>query len=208
MNEWKPILILARPSLISMVLMLLIAFAVLMGVRYIESGFKKSMVQMQSEFASRQAQISSKKQDIENIENHIQRYDALKVQGLVGDPDRAIWVEQMQESFKSMKLKVPYKIELSTAKPIASGSDTASETGGTYQPLMHDMVLEIKDVHEGELLLLINDYKARVKGRFRLENCRLYEPKAQGLEVQCVLRFITIPSSMKIDIIPMAGNMK
>lgn len=207
MNDWQQIFALSRRSLIFFIVVLVATICLVFAVRFIEGGLKKSLSQTQAEVATRQSQIALSKSDLQNIQIHIQRYDALKLQGLVGEPDRAKWVEEMQKSLKNVGLDGTFKVELLTAKPLMEGSDASMGSGSSPQPLMHDMEFEIADVHEGEVVMLLKDYQSKVKGRFRLEKCRLHEPKAQGLVAQCTLRFITIPITDQKYSPPMVGGM-
>lgn len=67
---------------------------------------------------------------------------------------------------------------------------------------MHDMQFEMQDSVETEVLDLIDRFRGQAKGRFRVNACKLHDPKESGLTAQCALRFVTIPLTSGTTSVP------
>lgn len=200
MNEWKTVLTPARRSLVVLVLACVVSVGVILGLRHFASDFKNALLQLQAAVQEQQTQLATRQSDLLNIHDNIARFEALREQGLVGDPDRALWVEQLQSSYKRLGLPGTMAVELSAAIPlpgkdaanaqaVAASLSSAPPTG----PMAHDLQFGIRDVLETEVLALVDDFRTQAKGRFRLNACKLHTPVSTGLSAQCQLRFISIP---------------
>ena len=197
MNEWKSIFTNAKTSLVVMAAFLISSIAAVLVSRYVSDGISTSVGQLKSTLQKNQIQLETQQDDLKNMQSHINRYEILRNQGLVGEPDRALWVEQMQESRKRLKLPEAFAVELRAAQPIGVSVDSQnapSAQGEAQQPQWHDLQFEIHDVHEIEVLQLVQEFRGHVKGRFRVQSCKLQEPKDTGLIAICTLRFVTIPA--------------
>ncbi len=200
MNEWKPVLLLARRSLIVFTVAVLLSMASVFGLGVLADNLKGRVAQLKGSMQEQQTQLDAKQADLLNMQTRIRRYEALRSQGLVGEPDRALWVELLQESHRQLGLPGVIAVQLQGAKPLATGAAVAvpaAEVSST-DPLVHDLQFEIRDSLETDVLALIEDYRTKVKGRFRVNACKLQDPKDSGLNVQCVLRFISLPLASKI----------
>lgn len=200
MNEWKTVLVPAKRSLVVLVLACVVGIGVVLGLRHSAGDFRNALLQMQAAVQEQQAQLEIRQSDLLNIHDNIARFEALRAQGLVGDPDRALWVEQLQASYKRLGLPGTVAVELSAARPlpgkdaanaqaVAANPPSAPPTG----PMAHDLQFGVRDVLETEVLALIDDFRAQAKGRFRLNACKLHTPVGTGLSAQCQLRFISMP---------------
>jgi hypothetical protein len=74
--------------------------------------------------------------------------------------------------------------------------DVATATGEASGPSYHDLEFELSKVQEEELLLLLSNYQAHVKGRFRVNSCKLLSRTETGLTALCTLRFFTLPDAV------------
>lgn len=195
MKDWKPVFLLARKNLVFFAVVLIVGVAVIFGARHFANTLNLEVMQTQAALQDNQSQLESKKADLENMESHIKRYKILKAQGLIGEPARTLWVEQLQQTRKNLRLPDTLGVELNESKPLATNGVEVVDDGATMQPLMHDLSFEIRDVHEQEVLALMQDYRIQAKGRFRINDCQLFEPKDTGLSARCVMRFITMPDA-------------
>lgn len=195
MNEWKPILHLARRSLITLLVVAVLSAAAVYGFQSLAETLKVSVDQMQGTALDLQTQLDTKRDNLQKVTKHIQRYEMLRTKGLIGAPDRPLWVEDLQRSYQYIGFSDNLKYQLQAPKSLfeSSAGQTPADASAETQPLVHDLLFEMSDVQELDVLRLIGDYRMRVKGRFRVNNCTLRDPKETGLSVQCVLRFFTIP---------------
>jgi hypothetical protein len=194
MKEWKPILLLARLKLVVLMFACIVSIGVILAIRHLNQQLNASLQQVNAELQSQQSQLEVKKSDLLNIESHIKRYETLKLQGLVGEPDRAMWVEQIQKNRSFLGLPDGFTVQLLPAKLLDDRQESAAIEGAIAQPYKHEMEFELRNVHEVEVLTLINTYRKEVRGRFRLQSCKFGEPKEIGFIANCTLRFVTIPA--------------
>jgi len=197
MKDWKPVLYLARRSLLALAVVVLLCVVAVLGLNQLAGNLKTTLAQLQGNMQEQQTQLATKQNDLHNMRDHIQRFEALRAQGLLGTPDRAQWVEQLQTSYQDMGFGGRVAYQLQAPKPIGQAAAQAEAAAAapvdSTQPLAHDLKFELRDVHEADVLTLIQAYRSQVKGRFRVNACVLQDPKETGLTAQCVFRFITIP---------------
>ncbi len=195
MKDWKPVFLLARNNLIALAFVVVVGFGVVFGVRHFANSLNVAVLQTQAALQQNQNQLESRKADLENMESHIKKYKTLKAQGLIGEPARTLWVEQLQQSRKNLRLPDTLGVQLNESKQLTLSGSEAVDDGTTIQPLMHDLSYEISDVHEQDVIALMQDYRIHVKGRFRINECQLVEPKETGVSARCVMRFVTMPAA-------------
>lgn len=200
MNAWKPVVLGARSSVLTLVLVLGACAATVAGLNYWVGELQNTLTQVQRRYQEQQTQLSAKQEDLRNVREHIQRFETLRAQGLLGSPERTQWVEQLQTSYQELglpgrivyQLQAPVLLGAGAAPPIA-GAPPIEGAPGTTPILSHDLTLELRDVHEGDVLTLLQNYRNQVKGRFRVNACALQDAKETGLKARCVLRFISVP---------------
>lgn len=191
MNSWKPIMLLARRSLWLLAGVVAFSVALVFGLRYLASHLNTGVAQLQSTLQTQKELQDSRESDLLNVRANIQRYQQLREQGLVANPDRALWLEQLQESHQQLGLLGGLALQLQAPKPLASMTEPVAEAE-LPAPLMHDLQFEMRDTLETEVLALIHDYREQATGRFRVNACKFQDPKDSGLTAQCVLRFVSI----------------
>ena len=200
MNAYKPVLLLARKNLIVLGVVVAVCVALVLGLQQLAGSLQTSLGQSQAALQEQRALLDTKQTDLTNVREHIQQYAALRAQGLVGDPDRALWVETLQDSYRRMQLADDLIVELSAPKPLAdSGAPGSLGVAGVLpdrsqaEALAHDLQFEMRNAVETDVLRLIQEYQTQVKGRFRVNSCKLSAPTVTGLTAKCVLRFVSIP---------------
>ena len=211
-NTYKPALLLARKSLIALGVVVALCVAVVVCAAQLADSSQASLIQSRGALQNQQVLLQTQQSDLDSLRQHMEHYVQLRAKGLVGEPDRALWVEQLQDSYRRAQLPEGLVVQLLPPKPLAASTaaglstssmnpvnpgssiGTLGEAPGSVPsgPLVHDLQFELHNVVESEVLELLNDYQATVKGRMRVNSCKLSEPQSAGLSVQCVLRFISI----------------
>jgi hypothetical protein len=181
-----------------------VSLTLVFGSIYVRDTLKKSVASNQAQLAAQQSILASKQMDLQAVQTHIAQFRALKQQGLVGIADREGWVEQLAASRAQLMagetlaytLKPPQSLEESTPDQPAPvvAVDPAGISG---VPTRHDLDFELGGVHEAELLALLQVYKTKVHGSFRVQSCRLGNPASTGLLAQCTLRFFNLPEAVR-----------
>ncbi len=200
MKHWQPILQRARIQLIILASVVSVALIAYFGSRHVLQQLGQSLAEEQGQAAAQQASLTEKEQNLANIRANIGKFRTLEQQGLIGPPDREDWVEKLVAARKQLGLPETLTYTLKPPVPLGAASPPPAGTPETAKPssdtpLTHDLEFEIRDVHEEELLALLENFKAKVHGRFRQQSCRLAEPGANGLTARCVLRFFTLPQA-------------
>lgn len=165
------------------------------GSAFLRSRLAETLANRKLMLSTLQSGLAQKQLDLNNIQLHIEQFRALKQRGLVGDADREGWVEQLVAVGKqqwpgggtlSYTLAPPQAmIDAATAEAYPSASPVA--------PLRHDLRIDLQNVHEDELLALLQRYAREARGSFRVEGCHLDNPGPTGLYAICTLRFFTLP---------------
>lgn len=201
MNHWKVIVKLARRCLIVLAVAIAVALALYAGSRHMRNQAASSLAQAQQLEIENQSALATKQSDLSKLEAEIALFSQLRQQGLVGVADRTGWVEQLKASQQRVNIQGKLVYTLQAPKPLtAQGATTAGaefpavdgDSGQSSEPQFHDLELEVANVHEGDLLALVDDYRAHVKGRFRVEACNLSGRTEIGLLARCTLRFFTL----------------
>jgi hypothetical protein len=176
-----------------------LSLTLVFGSIYGRDTLKKSLAQSRAEMGAQQPNLTAKQQDLIFIQTQVENFRAFRTQGLVGRADREGWVEQLVASREQLKLTdtLSYILKPQQALSDAATPDPAAVAVTPDSPATHDLDFELKGIHEQELLDLLQDYRTRVHGRFRLQSCRFGEATQAGLFAQCTLRFFTLPEAAK-----------
>lgn len=195
MNHWRTIARLLRRSLITLALALLALLVLYVATFMVKDQMQTQSVQKQQEESALQASLLTQRADLVSLQSSTGRFNLLRQQGLLDQADRAAWAEQLVAS--SQRAGVPQgalSYTMLAPKPLAddafSTADAAAPT--TTGPLIYDLQFELKNSHEEELLALLHDYRAHVKGLFRVQACSLENRTEQGLLARCTLRFFNL----------------
>ncbi len=207
MSQWTPVLVRARRPLFLSGALVVLSLAGFFASSYWHETVHADLAQAQTELSARRAKLAVKQIDLQGIEAHVSEFHALSQRGLLGRGDREGWVEQLLASHQRVGLPPTLTYALQASKPLSqqagSGPEAAPQTSTSPEdsagggPRFHDLEFTLSDIHEEELLVLLQEYAARVKGRFRVQACTLLDPTPQGLSAQCKLRFFTVPQPTK-----------
>jgi len=195
---WRKILSDARASLIALGLAILLTLGMIFGSDYFENEWQQELQTANNQVISLKSQIAQKQQDLGYLESNIARFRTLREHGLLSEPKREALIEQLVSTQKNRSLPETLSYALpptqlmpsATSAPPIPGIETSPDPN---TPHMHDIEFSIAQIHEGELLRLINDFIHETHGRFRVQSCQLRDPTPQGLSAQCTLRSFTLP---------------
>ena len=200
MSHWKVIVKMARRCLIVLAVAIAVALSLYAGSLYLKNQAARSLAQAQQLEVENQSALDGKKTDLANLEAEIDQFSTLRQQGLVGVADRTGWVEQLKASQQRLGIQGKMAYTLQPPRPLAAQGTAApgaeisvdGNAGQSGEPQFHDLEVEVANVHEGDLLALLVDYRKHVKGRFRVDACNLSGRTETGLLARCTLRFFTL----------------
>lgn len=195
MNDWKTVVQMARHSLITLGATVLVMLALSAGTLMLKDRQQTQLAQAQQQLGGLQGNLAQKQSDLADLQTKTGRFSQLRQQGLLGVVDREAWIEALLASVARTGLaadSLSYTLETPKAlTPVIAGATDPTAPGGGTQ--VHDLVLELKNIHEDELLSLLRDYQIHVRGVFRVQSCTLSNPTDSGLLARCTLRFFNLP---------------
>jgi hypothetical protein len=210
MNSLRSIFQHARVGLIALCLALCtcLSLVLLSGVQHEEA--LSELMRVQGDLTIARMNLRERQSDLSQVQSHIGRFHQLARSGLLGTPERAAWVEQLQQSRRRRGLPESLSYILHPASPASRPAPTSSSRltelsaeNSLGELRFHELEFKLQDVHEEELLDFLQDFDTHAGGRFRVDACQLSEPTPQGLSAHCSLRFFTMPwvgSSATTDI--------
>lgn len=213
MSHWIPVIRHARGSLFILACATALGGGLIYGSSYFDESLFGTFAQHRNQSKAKRAGLAEKQQQLAYLEAHIEQFRAIEAQGLLGVADREEWVQQLLASRKQLGLPDTLVYTLKQPAPMTGGSSAgqsgtpAAPVSGlaarisrqpaaapkTEAPMMHDLEIELRDIHEEELLALLQDFQSRIRNRFRVQSCQLTTPVASGLSAQCTLRFFSLP---------------
>ena len=200
MNDWKTVVQLARRSLITLGATVLVMLALSVGTFMLKDRQLTQLAQVQQQLSGLQGGLAQKQSDLDDLQTKTGRFSQLRQQGLLGAVDREAWIETLLASLARTGLaadSLNYRLETPKAMtPAIAGATDPTALG--VGALVHDLVLELKNIHEDELLSLLRDYQMHVKGFFRVQSCTLSNSTERGLSARCTLRFFNLPDRQPI----------
>lgn len=182
------------------------ALTLAFGSIYLRDSLKKNISTSEGLRGARKATLEAKRDDLASIRRHIAQFKELKQQGVIGTAEREAWVEQLVATRSRLGIGDSLNYVLKPPRSLAELADSAAGAGapnpdpasvGEDVALFHDLEFEIRGLHEVELLALLREYRDDVKGRFRVQSCRLGGPTSNGLLAQCTLRFFSLADGMQ-----------
>lgn len=199
MNAWRPVLAQARAAVLLMLVVLGLCLIVMVGLRQWQAQEQNELNLVRSSLSAQQDALALRRADAQYLHLHMVDFQRLQLSGLIGRAERASWVEQLVASHQRLALPdtLSYSLQppqtanvVGLATPLGAAPSSADSDALTAQT--HDLEFTLKDVHEGELLDFLADYRRQVKAPLRVNACQLAEPQASGLTARCSLRFFSL----------------
>jgi hypothetical protein len=190
MNAWHALMLRARTSLIVLGGLLVLCLASLLGSRHWSTQQLAALARSENERSAQVAANITNRAELLYLQSHSAQFRQLGQLGLVGPADRQAWVQQLLASHQHAALPGPLQWTLHAPEPLAAGDATAPAQGsGAW---VHELEFSLSGVHEEEVLALLQDFGAGVRGRMRVNACSFTQPTPEGLSAHCSLRFFTL----------------
>ncbi|SMB24243.1 exported protein of unknown function [Sterolibacterium denitrificans] len=191
MSPWRGILAAARGSLILLGSVLLTTLlAVAFGAHAVNT-LRSEQQQQKNRIADLQHNLQDKRQTQDFLLRHAEAFQRLAARGMLREPDRDHWIGQLLAAHRQLDLPPTLKYTLPPPRPAAADISTAaSSPAGTAW--LHELEFSLENIHEAELLTLIDRFGSSITEPFRIQHCRLSQARAEGLSAQCTLRFFSL----------------
>lgn len=185
-----------RWSLGLFVLLLLAGIALVVGAFRLERDEQRKHRELSGELADIRARLGRAREEEREIRSKISRYQQLLNHGVIGDEQRLDWLEQIAQ-IKAARRLFDIEYEIAPQRPIEPSLLPEGATAGNYEIMASAMKLQIQLLHEGDLLVFLDDLRARVQAHLLVRACGIERlPSGQGirplLRAECEIDWITL----------------
>ncbi len=132
----------------------------------------------------------------DELTRKIERFNRLAAAGRIGEERRLDWAERIRAIETARRLD-PVRYEIAPRRPLDPALSAA--TGGHFEFLASSMRIEMRLLHEGDLIALLDDLQGSVTALVRPRACTIERLAWQGepagratLKAQCTMDWITI----------------
>ena len=125
-------------------------------------------------------------EDIQEILDKWQIYQALAARGIIGEERRQDWMDALAASRKQRRLS---ELQYEFAPQQSLGGT------GRYQIMSSTMTIQLQLVHEEDLLGLVDDLSQQVQAHLRVRACAIQRRPAEvspALNANCQIDWITL----------------
>ena len=147
-----------------------------------------------------QRKLSRATDEEQEIREKIARYLDITRRGLIGREERLAWVEEIARIKANRKL-FDIEYEILPQKPVDPVLLPDGAAAGGYEFMASTMHLQMRLLHEEDLLGLVRDLGARSKALLHVRSCTVdrisatggtERPDAAQLKADCIIEWITI----------------
>lgn len=140
--------------------------------------------------------LSRAREEESEIKNRIGRFEQLASSGVIGEERRLEWVERIK-AIKAQRRLLDLEFELSPQRTLETSVAPGSSTN--FEFAASGMRLQMRLLHEGDLLALLNDLQHGVSAFVRPNRCTIERLPAAAaaasnaqLKADCSLDWITV----------------
>ncbi len=152
--------------------------------------------QVQAKRQEIRAKLSRARQEESEIKERIGRFEQLVSSGVIGEERRLEWVERIK-AIKAQRRLLDLEFELSPQRTLEAS--VAPGTSTDFDFAASGMRLQMRLLHEGDLLALLNDLQHGVSAFVRPNRCTIERLPAAAaatsnaqLKADCSLDWITV----------------
>lgn len=189
---------LLRPALQKLVVLATLS-GVLFGSTYFYArSAEREQAHQEARLASERRAYYRSREARETLTRFSSQYQYWQGRGVIGDEQRLQWIEVLQSAATALKLpEMNYSIS-----PSKTASDLSEDM--PREVLRSRMELSMKLVHERDLLDLTKYLERHTLGLFWVTQCDLTHENSmpesnKGLRAQCVLEWLTVPETPKLQ---------
>lgn len=156
-----------RVSIITFTICFVIAAALIGGSWYFQNKMKLEVQKSRSRFQSISQQYLMVDQEEGYIEEYYPEYKELIKQGLIGQEHRLNWIEVLRNAnennhFHSLSYQISSQNEYDFEFPIDKGN---------FKIFSSTMRLDLKLLHEGDFVYLLNELDQKAIGHYTVKSC-------------------------------------
>lgn len=187
-DVWPMIMPLLRRQLLGALALLLLLGGTWGGLWYWHGSLLPAHDQAQAELAAAREALERAHTDQAEINAHRQTFEGLRASGLIGEPQRAVWVDDLLvgardlglDNLLSYTLAAPEELQLAQAQEVGA------------KVTRHVLTWDLKEAHELDALRLVRRLVQARHGVARLAGCSLALSGDAALSSQCRVNFLHI----------------
>lgn len=185
----------AKGALSLCALSLTFSFAMAIGLNQYNTAKAQAIARDEVELQGARRKVQTLAADLAVLEAHLESFKQLVDIGLIGDPDRDLWVQKFEAIYQTLDL--PPTLRYVLAPPQLHTDIRITAPGAMplsqIKALRHDLNVELSGIHEGEFLAFIDTLRTDWQTPFRLETCQMKRQPEAGLQIKCTLRLFSLP---------------
>lgn len=160
-----------------------------------EKAFKEAVAAR----ADIQTRLARARDEQAELRDKIGRFEALKARGYIGPERRLDWIEAIAR-IKAARRISKLDFDFAPQRPVEAGLLPGGAAAGGFQIMASRMQLQVHLLHEGELLVLLQDIRNAVQALIQVRSCSIdrIAPGAATrgsnaqLKAECTLEWITL----------------
>ena len=196
MNDYLIVLKPAKLAVILLALTVALAVASVTGLARYRTAKEQSTIQTEQQLAATHDNIKALTYDLNTINKLAQKYQQLKLQGFIGEPNRDGWVQRLEALYRDLNLPPNLRYTLVTPQ-LLNPQPAIGNFSYMNNVLHHDLNVELSAIHEGELLDFMNKINTDWAAPYRVETCQIAreatEDPVSGLQIKCILQIYSLP---------------
>ncbi len=190
MKKYLPLLKLAKNALILLALTSLLSIGLIIALLNYNTTQEEGLIETSATVQTKQTETQTLANNLNMLKNHQAEFDHLRNIGLIGNPNRANWVEQFEALYRDLKLPLTLRYSLETPRPLSESGSTPQASQANV--LRHELSIELSDLHEEEFLSFVDKLNTRWNAPFRINSCDMTRSSATKLEIKCALRLFSL----------------
>lgn len=182
-----------------LVIMALAGGTALWRMRQMEEGSEQAFREALAARNDIRARLARARDEQTELRDKIGRYQAIRARGLIGPEQRLDWVEAIARIKATRSIgKLDY--DFSPQRPVDAAILPGGAAAGGFEMMSSQMRLHAELLHEGELLVFLEDIRNAVNALVQVRSCSM-ERIAPGatsragnaqLKADCTLEWITL----------------
>lgn len=146
-----------------------------------------------------QNKLSQARVEEQELRDKTARFQALKAQGYIGPEKRLDWIETIARIKASRRIsKLDY--DFAPQRPVDAALLPGGASAGGFEIMSSQMQLRLQLLHEGELLVLLDEIRSAVPAMVQVRSCAIERlpPSTTDrghnaqLKADCTLEWITL----------------
>ncbi|MDD5759127.1 MAG: hypothetical protein PHI06_08595 [Desulfobulbaceae bacterium] len=194
MSGYRLIFELSKGPLFLLALCLVLVIALVGGLIHYRGQTEVTLAQVETELQATRTEIQALTYDLVSLEKHFTNFRHLSHIGLIGEPGREDWVQNLVAIYNELEL--PPTLSYALSPPLPFAGSFALVGGAQSSPpsvLLHDLDIELYAIHEGEFLSFMERLRSDWQTPFRVEKCLITRDLKPGLRIKCTLRLFSMP---------------